>query len=82
VQDACAALHESLGALSEFALDEARCDAARREMLAETARLEERIVAVYADAARAEEALVDRLRLLSGVADVPQSDAAVAHEPE
>lgn len=61
VQDACASLHQSLGNLNEFCLDEERAKEARKRMVIETAILEERIVDVYAQAARQEDELMKDL---------------------
>lgn len=62
VQDACANLHELLGGLSEFCLDEQMCRDEHRGMVAETAHLEQYIVELYQAAARREEQLFNALK--------------------
>ena len=74
VQDSCADLHGSLELLSDFCIDERRCLAAQEAMVGETAALEERIVARYAEASREEQRLMVALR-------VEASRCAVGVEP-
>ena len=69
VKDACADLHESLELLSEFALDEGRCEHAKNDMLVKTAQMEERIVQVYSMAAKKEKELVEELENMAGGGD-------------
>ena len=65
VQEACKDLHENLGNLNEFCLNEEQCKEERKRMVVQTAVLEEKIVEVYSQAARQEEALMKDLEKLA-----------------